>query len=189
MEYISKIKALALKSNIKIIKEKFGEEAFHRVIEQLNETDKSIVTAPIISSYQWIPLDTFLNLYEAVAKVLNNGDYSIITEIAGLAAEKELSGIKRVFLAIASVQYVMKGTRIFRSYYNSGKTGVKVIGPGKMVMTVTGFQEKHRLIELHIFGWTKRALEIGGAKFIRAEITKSISEKLGYFEMFGVFET
>jgi hypothetical protein len=60
---------------------------------------------------------------------------------------------------------------------------VNLPSPGKAVVKYTGFAKQHRLIGLIIIGFYRKALEISGAKDVKAGFTTSIEDDKGYCEL------
>ena len=60
---------------------------------------------------------------------------------------------------------------------------VACLGAGKAMVKHTGFKKQHRLIGFAIIGFYRNALEIAGAKAVKAEYATSIEDDKGYSEL------
>ena len=56
-------------------------------------------------------------------------------------------------------------------------------GPDKAIITYTGFEKQHRLVQPSLVGFYRKALEISGAKDIQAKYLTSIEENKGFCEL------
>jgi len=90
----------------------------------------------------WTPIDIQAQIYEAVAEVMYPGDKNRIFKLHLDLAKRTYTGLYKVFLAIPSVQFVIKrAASIWRTYYNAGETSVENISDKALDFIVTGFPE------------------------------------------------
>jgi len=66
---------------------------------------------------------------------------------------------------------------------NREEKDINLPSPGKAILKYKGFAKQHRLIGLIIIGFYRKALEISGAKEVKAEFKSSIEDDRGYFEL------
>jgi len=184
MQYV---KAVTVLSSIKYMNERFGKDALSEALSELSDADKFIINDPKLIGSRLIPLDTYLSYLQLIIKNLNQGDDSIMDDVGAHDANRELNGVYRAFLKIASPEFVIKQSGvIYNTYYKSDnagmKTSVKRISKNKFVASAHGLEAKYGLIELKIIAWYRKALELSGAKDINIIRTVTLAENKGYFE-------
>ncbi len=175
------IKAVNLRSSIQFITEKFGKDGLDVVANTLSEEDKSIINDPNLLVSRWIPLDLWVRFFEAIIRELNHGDESIMFEAAKYNANKELNSIYKVFIKMASPEFIVKSSGIIaKTYLKSDDKKIEVkptqIDKNKFNVSLRGLEVGHRLFELGIVGWVKTALELSGAKNVKIDHKKSPSK-------------
>jgi len=103
---------------------------------------------------------------------------------AEIVIERQLSGIYKWFVKLGSPEFVLnRMSAVHRTYFQGVDIKVNLPGPGKAVVKYTGFAKQHRLMGLIIIGFYRKALEISGAKEVKAEFTSSIEADKGYCEL------
>ena len=180
-----KIKALNLRSSKEFITKKFGEDGLKKVIDSLSEEDRKIVTTVLPSS--WIPQDTWIHFYEVVVKELNAGDESIVKEAGSYTANKELSSIHRLFLKLGNPENIAKKVPVLMETYfyadeHKMEATATKLDENKYLITAGKFEPHQRLIEIAILGWLENAFRLSGAKNLRFEMTKSLTQGDGSIE-------
>ncbi|MCK5469337.1 MAG: hypothetical protein KAI99_12525, partial [Cyclobacteriaceae bacterium] len=93
------------------------------------------------------------------------------------SAEVGLKGIYKVFILIATPQFIMKRAgKILSSFYDPS---VLILGderPKGVDVHITEFSDPSEIAENRIAGWIEKALEICGEKNISVDITKSLTK-------------
>jgi len=187
------VKAVNLRSSIQFITEKFGEDNFNAMVNTLSDADKSVVTDQNLLVNQWIPLDLWVRFFDAIIRELCGGDESIMFEAAKHNANKELNTLYKVFIKMASPEFIVKSSGIIvKTYLKSDDKKIEVkateIERNKFDLKIYGLEAKHRLFKLGILGWSKTALELSGAKNVTMDYTKSFEEEKGCFSIIVAWE-
>lgn len=182
-----KIKAVNLISSKEFVKQGFGEEGLRKVISLLSDEDKKIIDRDIILSNEWISLDAWIRFFEIAIRELAGGNENFIVKAGEFNAEKELRGIYRVVIRVANPEFVAnRCPTLIKIYFYSdeGKieSKVKKLDKNKFVISAGDFKPQHRILELGILGWLKKAFEINGAKNVDIKLTKSLMQGDGSFE-------
>ena len=180
-----KIKAINLRSSKEFIREKFGEDGLKKVIDSLSGEDRNIVNTALPSS--WIPQDIWIRFYETVVRELAAGDESIVREAGSFTANKELSSIHRLFLKLGNPENIAKKVPVLAETYFSAdehkmEATASKLDENKYLIVVGKFEPRQRLIEIGILGWLENAFRLSGAKNLRIELTKSLSQGDGSIE-------
>ena len=188
IETITEQKAAMMINRIDFIKDRFGDDGLADVLAALREDQRVRLTQPLLSS-QWLSMDTSADFLEAVLKTVAKGDEQVIVEMGRFSAEKALSGIYRMFVKFGSASFIIgRGAAVFRTMFNGGQSKAESLGPKEALWTSEGFTTHHRLIEVVMYGWMIRALELSGAKNVKATVVTSLKGGKGKFEIKGVWE-
>jgi hypothetical protein len=178
-----KIKGTGPRSHKAFVKKNFGDEGLDRVLRSLSEADRAVMGSTVILPSDWVDFEPYINFFHAVARELNNGDESIWFRMGEASAERELSGIYRIFLKLGSPGFIIKQTAaVFKQYYSEGVATSEVLGSNKVRLRITGFEPHHYPIESVIGGWGKKALELSGARDPRVKVISSLKSGGGVIE-------
>ena len=97
-------------------------------------------------------------------------------EMGMYSAEIGLKGIYKVFLLVATPQYLMKrATRTMETFYNPSEIEVSEVSNNNTKVIIKKFPGLTKALEYRIAGWIYKALELCKLKNIRYEITSQIS--------------
>jgi hypothetical protein len=98
-------------------------------------------------------------------------------EMGRHSAEVGLKGIYKVFVLVASPQFLMRrSSRVLSSFYQPSVVKVSHDQPNTLNVCITEFEGSHPITEARIGGWMEKALEICGGQSIQVQIPKSIAE-------------
>lgn len=170
------IKGVAISGSIEAFKAKFGKEEYAKILEKLNAEDKNMFSSIILSNL-WYPLDSFVRYIEVLYQLYYGGDYSKLQLNSEEIIDKQLRGIYRLFIQLGTPEFVVKKIGFINSSYFKGMT-LEVIEnkKGKYIGHYTGFEKQHRVFQYTIIGFYKRAMEISGAKNVKAVFTVPMSD-------------
>ncbi len=177
------MKGSVIIDSIDAVKKRSGEQAYQSILKALDEETKILFESKISIS-SWYPLDRFLNFLELDLKLTAGGNEKELISRSEAIIEKQLKGIYDVFVKPDSPGYILDQLSIINQiYYKGVLIDIKVKRGNKAVIRYTGFEKKHRLIEFSILGFYKKALEISGARDVKAEFTTKIEDNKGYCEL------
>ena len=170
-----KVKGTILSSVEGFVKENFSNR-YQEWIDSLPPESKSIYTNTILATEWYAYQEGLIKPSEQVAKLFYNNDVKKSSwDIGKYSAEVGLKGIYKVFILIATPQFIMKrGGKILSSFYDPSVLVVDSERPKGVDIHITEFSEPSEVAENRIAGWMVKALEICGVKNITLEITKSM---------------
>ena len=175
------IKGSVVSDSIKSVKEKFGEQIYATIVNQLHGETRALFERASILSSSWYPLDAFTEFLEQDINVTAQGKEQELIRRAELVIERQLGGIYKMFVKFGTPQFVLNRlTVIHQTYFRGVAATVTMPGSGKAIKRYTGFSKQHRLIGPSIIGFYRKALEISGAKDVAAQFTTSIEDDKGY---------
>lgn len=113
---------------------------------------------------------------ELITKLFYNNDVQKASWEAGrYSAEVALTSIYKVFVLIATPQFIIKrGSKILSSFYDPSTLVIGDTRAKGVDVHITEFPQQSVLCEYRIAGWMEQALEICGAKNLVIHITESL---------------
>lgn len=177
------IKGASVLDSVRAIRRRSGDEAFDKLVDGLDDEAKAMFRGDIVAS-SWYPLDPFVRFLEADIRETAGGNEVVLVERTEQLIEKQLRGIYRIFVRLGSPEFVLKRISVVHmTYYNGVLVETTSLTPGRAVLRYTGFERRHRLVGYAIIGFFKKALEISGAKDVKASWTIPIGDPKGYAEL------
>ncbi len=173
-----KVKGTILSSIHDFIKEQFPNR-FHEWIDRLPEESAKLYTEPIMAT-EWYPYREGLIVpSEVAAKLFYDGNIEKFSWDSGrYSAEIGLKGIYKVFVLIATPQFIMKrGGKLISSFYDESELKIGEERPKGVDIHVTKFPGSSVITERRIGGWMEKALEICNVKNISIDIVTSIAAR------------
>ena len=181
---MAEIKGTALNDTIKGIKERYGDETYKNIVDQLEGETRTLFERSHILPSSWYSLDAFVEFLEMYLKVAVQGNEQELIKRSEVLIKRQLSGIYKWFVKLGSPEFLLNRiSAVHRAYFQGVGVEVNLPSPGKAVVKYTGFAKQHRLIGLIIIGFYRKALEISGAKDVKAGFTTSIEDDKGYCEL------
>lgn len=170
----AQIKGIAVAGTVQRIKEKYGEAKFQEILNGLSEADKRVMGGNMLPSV-WYSLDTFSNFLDEEVKVLYAGDASKLQMGSAEVVSNQLKGIYKFFVKLGSPEFIIgRISSIHNSYFN-GVELEKEISDGKFVGRYKGYKAGQGVFEDVIIGFYNKALELSGAKNIKAKFDVPIN--------------
>lgn len=170
------VKGTSIKTTRDFVKIKFP----NRYDEWINSLpkDSQVLYNDSIRVGEWFEIRTAY--YEPMNKIIelfySNNAQKGGEDLGLYSAEVALNGIYKVFLLVATPQYLMKrASRMIETFYHP--CDVEVTDPtNKMsVMTIKKFEGITKPLEYRFAGWTVKALELCKCKNVSYKITSHIS--------------
>jgi hypothetical protein len=165
------IKGTSVKNTVDFVKLKFPGR-FDEWINILPPEIAKVMKNPIYAT-NWYPLhESVIKPMEGMAKVFYNGDRNkTAREVGVYSAEIALNGIYKVFVKIASPQFVLgRASQIAATYYDPSDFKLIENTSNKAVMQFSRFEKKDELIMHRIAGWMEKTLEITLKNPIKVDI-------------------
>lgn len=172
-----KVKGTSLKTTRDFVKSKFPL-LYDKWQLSLPEKSKTLLSSTIDST-AWYPfIEGFIIPANKIAEVCyQNNKRAAGVEMGEYSAEIALKGFYKVFLLIASPQFLLqRASKIFTTYYEPSKIEAEIEGSNHGILRVIDFEGVDEVIEYRIAGWVKKALELANCKETRYEITQFLSK-------------
>lgn len=171
------VKGTAVKSIKEYVEIKYPSRV-NDWLQALPETSSKLMSGGIFAN-NWYPMkDGAVEPTKAIAKLFYNNDIKRAALDSGrYSAEVGLKGVYRIFVKVASPNYIMqRAGRVFTSYYSPSEIAVVNSHDKGLTLHITKFPEPEEVIEHRIAGWCERALEFTNCKNVKANITKSLAK-------------
>jgi hypothetical protein len=166
-----KIKGVSVKTTVDFVKLKFPAK-FNEWLNALPPESSSILKNVIFAN-NWYPLhESVIVPMEFVAKNFYMGDkIKTAREIGIYSAEVALTGIYKVFVKIATPQFVLnRASQIFATYYDPSDIKIIESTANKAVLELSRFERKDELIMYRISGWVEKTLALTMKNPIKMDI-------------------
>jgi hypothetical protein len=161
----------------RFVKEKFPD-GYKNWLGRLPDTSKKVYTGTVMAT-EWYPLEAAVVApTQLVGEMFYNGDIQKAAWESGRhSAEVALTGIYKVFVLIATPQYIMKrGGKIMTSFYDPSTLVIAGERPKGVDVHITEFPSANEVVEHRIGGWMQRALEICGCKNVVTDMPRSLTK-------------
>ncbi len=171
-----KAKGTIISSIDRFVKQNFPE-GYKNWIKRLPDPSKKIYT-DVVMATEWYPLEAAVVL---PTKLIGEMFYGSDTRKAAWesgrhSAKVALTGIYKVFVLIATPQYIMKrGGKILESFYDPATLVIAGERPKGVDVQITEFPAANEVVEHRIGGWMETALEICGCKNVKINTNKSMA--------------
>ncbi|NOU18893.1 MAG: hypothetical protein HOO91_15165 [Bacteroidales bacterium] len=115
-----------------------------------------------------------------VEKFYNNNAQKAGEELGKYSASIALTGIYKVFIFVATPQYLMKrASRMVETFYTPSEVEVSEVGSKMITMKIIKFEGITKPLEYRFAGWCVKALELCKCKNTSYKITSFISSGQG----------
>ncbi len=163
------IKGIGYRAEVQFIRSTYGEDTLNTILASLPAGDRTALTRTILAS-SWYPHAPLERFRQAVARHFNDVDLRVIEEMGRYSAQFALTGIYRVFLAIASPAYVIqKVDHLFPKYFDTGKAEAAVHGPGDISVRIRDWKDSSATLCAMMKGYFEKALELAGARRVTVQ--------------------
>lgn len=171
------VKGTALRTTRDFVKSRFPE-LFEKWINSLAPESKKIYSATIDAT-AWYPYrEAYLLPVEKIMELCYRGDRKTGgDELGNWSAEVSLKGFYKVFLLIASPQFLLqRASKIFTTFYEPSEIEASITGSNDAILKIIKFENIDESIEYRIAGWIRKALELANCNSPRYEIKKFLSK-------------
>lgn len=178
------VKGTAIKSTRDFMQNRFPD-LYSRWIDSLPKESRSVFTSTIDAS-SWYPIDEGYKIpVKKILELCYAEDFQKGADLIGsFSAESALRGVYKVFLLIASPQYlVQRASKIFTMYFNPSNIEANEIGSHAIEVRITAFDSIDENIEYRIAGWIRKVLELAHCKDPEYIIRKSLAKGDAYTEI------
>jgi hypothetical protein len=156
-----------------------GEESFQKVLAVLGpEARKVFEDGPLET--MWYPYDVYIELSEAIDRVLGAGDLQLVYEMGAYSCESNLTGIFRMFFRFGNINFLLdRAAKAWRSQYDFGTMTVIRDPENKYRVTLelADVPRPSRVLYLAVKGWVVKAAQLTGSELTKQE--EEFSEQPG----------
>jgi hypothetical protein len=144
-------------------------------LDSLSKDSREIFANDILYSNMYPYRFAILEPTEKACKLFFNGDPAGALEMGRFAAEFALKGVLKIFIRVATPQFVMtRVSAIFSSYFSEGRMIVASKQPDGCVIQMLDFPQPHILQDLRIQGWIERGLDFCGCRDVVVKMSQSM---------------
>lgn len=172
------IKGMAVRDTVLSLQERLGPDGLERLLATAGEQARALCTEAVNVS-SWYALDAYADLLEADVRA-DGGDVRGLMERAEKVFEKQLGGIYRVFVQLASPETLLRRiSGAHETYFRGAKATVLACEKGRAVVRYAGLTGRHQVIEHVIQSFFRKALSLTGAKDVEVRVTTSLTQGKG----------
>ncbi len=171
------VKGTAVKSIKEYVEKKYKSQ-YTDWIQSMPESSQKIMSDAIFANNWYSMKDGAVEPTLAIAKLFyRNNIQKAALEAGRFSAEQGLKGVYKIFVRVASPNYIMeRAGRVFTSYYSPSDITVLDKHDKGLTIHITKFPEPEEVIEYRIAGWCEKALEFTNCKDVKSNITKSLAK-------------
>jgi len=164
-----KVKGNIIKARQAFVVDRFGDDAWTKVLEALPGEDRKAFGGMIVN-VAWFDFAQATRLDEAIVKVLGGGNTKLFEEMGRASARENLAGVHSNLVAPGDPQAFMKKANvIYRFYYDVGHRSYEETGPAEGTLTTFDAETFSVADCATVIGWYKEALAMCGAKNVWME--------------------
>lgn len=155
------------------VEERFGRDAYERVLARLGAEDAAEVRGSV--AVGWYDLALVSRLLRAIDDELGKGDLALLGELGRWEADRDFTVIHRIVLRVASPSIILqKMPDMWKRYYDHGEW--EVVRDGHEVTgRLRGWGSDCPGLRAEVTAWMHRAMELVGARDVRIEQTRSVA--------------
>lgn len=172
-----KVKGTGIKTTKDFVKSRFPK-SYEKWLQSLNENSRKLYEG-ITDVSQWYPIEeAYIMPVRKIAELFYEGKAEKCGEDIGqFSADIALKGVYKVFLLIASPNFLMKrASKIISTFYVPSEVNIANSGAKNVTLEVINFDKIDLALEYRIAGWCKRALELANCNQVNYEVTSFISK-------------
>jgi hypothetical protein len=176
-----RIKGTSLLDAVEATRKREGEQRLAQIVASLLPTYRQVFENGIVPT-GYYSLDAFVAFLEAGFR-FGGDDERILIKRTEAVAERQLTGIYRVFIKLGSPEVVIRRITTIHQTYFTG-IGISVeLRRGDARIRYTGFRKQHRLMEYVMIGFYQKALKICGARDVRVQMSIPMADDVEFCEL------
>lgn len=132
-------------------------------VESLPEKSREIFSNPILASNWYNITDSQVEPIKKIADLFYESKYQeTFYKVGKDGADRALKGIYKIFIKIATLEFVIKRASVISSTYYTEDGGIKIIENNKdlLLLDIIGFEPGQEMMIENISGWLDGLLEI-----------------------------
>jgi hypothetical protein len=171
-----KVKGTSITTTRNFVKEKFPTQ-YNDWMKSLPAESQKLYTG-VVNVSDWFDIKPAY--YDPMNKIIeqfyNNNAQKGGEDLGKFSANVTLNGVYKVFLLVATPQYLIKkASRMVETFYTPSEVVVSEASSKMAVMKINKFEGITKPLEFRFAGWCVRALELCNCKNITYKITSHIS--------------
>jgi len=171
------VKGTALRTTRDFVKTNFPG-SYNKWIDSLTPESKKLYSATLDATL-WYPFKEGYSV--PVGKIMEicfNKDVKTGgDQLGSWSAEVGLKGFYKVFLLIASPQFLLqRASKIFTTFYEPSEIEASIIGSNDAILRIIKFEDIDEAVEYRIAGWIRKALELANCSEPSYVIKKALSK-------------
>lgn len=170
-------KGTAVMATREFVKSKFGADGLKKWVESMPEKSAKLYQGAIMLNSWYDLRDALVVPTEKIKDLFYAGDPKGAWELGRFSADYGLKGIYRLFISMASPQFIIsKAGGILPTYYNPSRIETEKTDTKGVMVKITQFPEIHEILESRIGGWMERALELCGCNGVKVDKVKAMTK-------------
>jgi hypothetical protein len=160
---LARVKGTAVRASLRYLQDRFGPTGTGAVLEKVPAEDREQVSSGLLDSV-WYPMPLLLRLMRAASEAHGAAEPELARHMGRASAESGVRGVYKIFFKVGSPQFIIsRASRVFGSYYDTGRIRVVESGPGRAVLDLDEFEGSPEFC-LRILGWMEKTMEMAGAR-------------------------
>jgi len=169
---VAKVKGTVFGPRLEFIHKNGTLAEQQQVMALLSPEFRELIDRHLMSS-QWYPFEYYVELNQAMVKVLGRGRDDLLRDVGYYSADVSLNGIYKTFFRVGTPGFIIKAaTKAWAQYFQNGEIKVDVHSDKRLTMNFTQIELLSREHFLSTAGWVIKVLELSGAKTVKAVIGK-----------------
>lgn len=171
------VKGTGIKTTKEFVKSNFPQ-GYSSWISSLPQKSKELYTGNTEFT-EWFSIkEAYIEPVEKIIELFYKSDAKAAGEGLGrFSAEYALKGVYKVFLLVASPQFLMKrATKIMTTYYQPCEISVAENGNKSVILTISKFDGINPALEYRIGAWCQKALELTNCRNPKYLIKKALTK-------------
>jgi hypothetical protein len=172
---MSAVKGTAWLTFQEFLESKFGKDAHARVLAGLGREDAKSLSQKILP-IAWVEYGAYTRYLLKADQVLGRGDHALIREGAVYHAQKDMKGLYRMFLRIATPGFVLaRSAQLWGLMMDSGVLTVDTQTPASVELKLTDFKDMPRHHELDQLPFMEEIARMTGVVNVRSGHPKCLA--------------
>ncbi len=162
------IRGASVVSRVRFVQERFGEDAWRKVLGRMNENDRNILSGALSATATY-PQETYTRLVDTVNELFDDGNGNLTRQMGHFTAQSDLRSIHKHFFREGDPLFTLKlMPTIFQHYVPSGRMSVEEAETGRVVLRLANRGEVDRNFCAHtVPGWLAGAVDLAGGRNTR----------------------
>lgn len=167
---MAEVKGTSVAGKRQYVLKHHGEEKLRTVLAQLRDREAAKRLETTVLKSSWYPFDFWVDLTQAIDRVVGNGDGRLFRPMAAQTAEDDLSTVYKVFFKFTEPMRIFeRAEQLWDAYYRPGKNKITKISPTSVEMEIIDFDQPNWAHCESVLGWAERSVQLTGAKNVRCE--------------------